>query len=145
MLGDTRRPGPGSVGSMVNRSVFVSASSLETLAVLMGATSLLVCRGTIAVLLALGLAALVLNAVLAFEEPNNWLLFSAVLFLFSPVVAVFAHVAFSRTLTTSERRTWFGRLASRHCMWALSAYFSCSDLRAGAATLSRARDPHQPR
>lgn len=89
-------------------------------------------RSVVVGLSLLGLVGIALAVLLPFEEPSHVLLLLSTALLFTPVVAVFAHVKLTGALTTEQRKVWLHRLAGRRAPWALAEYLSCDDLGSAA-------------
>ena len=101
--------------------------------------SVLLLRAFVTALCLFSMVGLVLTLVLGFEEPNAALLLGSAVLLLTAVLSVFAHVAFTRALSRSQKRRWLRLLTGRRAVWAWREYLSSDDLGAAAARIEDAR------
>ena len=107
-----------------------------------GVNPRLLLRALIAVMVTCSMAGLLLTMVFSFEEPNGPLLLVSLGLLMAAVIAVFAHLAFTRALDTRQKRMWLRLLCGRRAGRAWAEYLGCDDLLAAADRLSDVPDRH---
>jgi hypothetical protein len=96
----------------------------------------------------LGVALLVVNIALSFEEPHGAMLTIAFLLLLAAPLGILFHMAITSEMTRAEKRMWLSGLAGLKGPSLFVAYFSGNDrARATAMLVSlhhRGREPHSP-
>ena len=89
-------------------------------------------KRTLVALSLVGMSGVLLTFWFGFEEPNVWLAALSATMVMAAPIAVVLHLAFTRTLSPSERRAWWNDLASGEVWSALSEYLSSANLSASA-------------
>jgi hypothetical protein len=75
----------------------------------------------------LGVALLVANIALSFEEPHWPMLTVAALLLLAAPLGILIHMAITSEMTPAEKRMWLSALAGRQGPSLFAAYFSGTD------------------
>jgi hypothetical protein len=75
----------------------------------------------------LGLALLVANIMLSFEEPHWAMLTVATLLVIAAPLGILIHLAVTSELTPADKRMWLSALGGRRAPSLFAAYFKASD------------------
>jgi len=95
----------------------------------------------VTVMVVCGIATVAVALLAGFERVNDMMLLVSSVLLFGPVLAVLAHLAFTRTLDRSQKRLWLRQLTGPRALVAWSEYLTCEDLSETAIRLDESQDP----
>ena len=94
-------------------------------------------KGALALMTVVGIAGLVMTAMLGFEKPNAMLFFLSGAMVFAAPVTALIHLSVTRRLTHDEKRIWVKQFGSAEIWSALSEYLSSSNLSESAKRRSQ--------
>ena len=101
------------------------------------------CLGWLPYVSLAGLAVLVANIVLSFEEPHSGVLLVAAGLIGVAPLGMLLHLSTTSELTTEEKRRWLSGLRSRQAPMLLVAYFHAPDRHRATEKLTRADESRE--